>query len=101
MILMQEDMKLKTKNKRIDKLLSGINLANYEPISELVVKIDDLMALRNEILALRESVQYVNKEKIRLKGENSNLISKLMKVTQYPTLDTFVSKGKIIDKVSL
>ena len=100
MILMQEDMKLKTKNK-IDELLSGINLANYEPIDELVVKIDDLMNLRNEILSLQENIKYLNKEKSRLKVENNNLISKLMKVTQYPTLDTFVSKGKILDKASL
>ena len=99
MILMQEDMKLKTKNK-IDELLSGINLANYEPISEVVVTINDLMSLRNEILTLREDIKYINNEKSRLKVENNNLISKLMKV-QYPTLDTFVSKGKILDKASL
>ena len=96
MILMQEDMKLKTKNK-IDELLSGINLANYEPIDELVVKIDDLMNLRNEILSLRENIKYLNKEKSMLKANNNDLTSKLLNKPNYNELDSFILKGKSLD----
>jgi len=85
-------------NKLVDELLVGINLMNYEALDSVLVKSEHLMALRREILGLRESIKDQDKHIARLKGRVSVLISQQISRPKYESLDGLIKKGQLYDK---
>jgi len=78
--------------KEVDTLLKAINLADYDGVRILEVKIEDLLLLRGNILTHQEEIKGLVKKTTRLETENSNLKAEILatEVKSKPRLDRYI-----------
>jgi hypothetical protein len=73
---------------RLEKLLKAINTVSYEE-KKVIVKVDDLLLLKNEIEGLRDLLEMKRKEINYLKSENKRLTGKVLE-QELKSLDFYV-----------
>jgi len=78
--------------KEVDTLLKAINLADYDGVRILEVKIEDLLLLRGNILTHQEEIKGLVKKATRLEAENNNLKAEILaiEVKSKPRLDKYI-----------
>jgi len=75
---------------RLNSILKAIDIANNKEEQEVIIKISDLIILKNEIECLREKIKIINE----LEKNQEMIINKLKKLekAKYKKIDDFIVK---------